>query len=499
VQKAADQVRVNVQLINAQTDSHLWADTYDRKLTDILGVESEIAKRIAESLQAKLSGREEQALAVKQTNNPEAYDAYLRGLAFEARAAATSLAYSPDLMRKAISFYERAVQLDPNFAIAWARLSREDAQYYFAPWSPGSASRRDAAKHALENAQKLEPNSPETLLALGYYQYRVLRDYGAAKTTFERVSKMLPNSSEVAHALGRVLRRDGHWDESVYQCEQALTLDPRDVGLLMDAAATYADLRQFPAALKLYDRVLDIAPNDRDTMAGKANIYQAQGNLHEAAKLLEDVNAQTNSDDVFGSKITQLRLERNYDEAVRLLQARLAQFQFPSEYEKAMEQVWLAFIQRLAGDPAGAKATAEQARNTLDQLFRDQPDHEYFAAALSQAYAVLGERDSSLKAAEQAIMLLPSAKDRVWGPGLEENLGLIQAIIGQNTRAIEALTQLLKTPYNSYFYPGAAGCITPALLRLDPVWDPLRSDPAFQKLCEEKVDKSIAVQKAATR
>ena len=199
MQKAADQVRVNVQLINAQTDSHLWADTYDRKLTDIFGVESEIAKRIAESLQAKLTGREEQALAVKPTNNPEAYDAYLRGLAFEARDAAL---LALDSLRKAIGFYERAVQLDPNFALAWARLSRADALLYFSRADTTTAARRDAAKRALENAQKLEPNSPETLLALGYYQYWVLRDYGSAKTTFERVSKMLPGSSEVPKALG---------------------------------------------------------------------------------------------------------------------------------------------------------------------------------------------------------------------------------------------------------------------------------------------------------
>ena len=198
VQKAADQVRVNVQLINAQTDSHLWADTYDRKLTDIFGVESEIAKGIAESLQAKLTGREEQALAVKPTNNPEAYDAYLRGLAFEARSA-----FSIDPYGKAIGFYERAVQLDPNFALAWARLSRADALLYFREAGDTTAARRDAAKSALENAQKLQPNSPETLLALGYYQYWVLRDYELAKTTFDRVSKILPGSSEVPCALGR--------------------------------------------------------------------------------------------------------------------------------------------------------------------------------------------------------------------------------------------------------------------------------------------------------
>ncbi len=277
VQKAADQVRVNVQLINAQTDSHLWADTYDRKLTDIFGVESEIAKRIADSLQAKLTGREEQTLAVKPTNNPEAYDAYLRGLAFEARNGAWI-----DLLIKAIGFYERAVQLDPKFALAWARLSRAEALLYFRNARSGD-NMRDAAKKALENAQKLAPDSPETLLALGCYQYWVLDDYGPAKTTFGRVSKMLPGNSEVAAALGRVARAEGHWDQSIDYFEKALALDPLNAELLAETAWYYGMLGQFPTALKLYDQALDITPNDPDVMASKANIYQAQGNLEQAA------------------------------------------------------------------------------------------------------------------------------------------------------------------------------------------------------------------------
>ena len=285
VQKAADQVRVNVQLLNAQTDSHLWAETYDRKLTDIFGVESEIAKRIAESLQAKLTDREQQALAVKPTNNPEAYDAYLRGLAFEARSEA-------DALGKAIDFYERAVQLDPNFALAWARLSRADANLYFRR-TDRIAARLDAAKGALENAQKLQPNSPETQLALGYYQYWVLRDYGLAKTTFGRVNKMSPGNSEVLRALGAVARREGNWEDSIAYYEQGLTVDPRNLELLSDARFTYAVLRQFPAALKLSDRELDILPGDPNLMANKAGVYQAQGNLQEAAKLLVGVNAQS--------------------------------------------------------------------------------------------------------------------------------------------------------------------------------------------------------------
>ncbi len=480
VQKIADQVRVNVQLINAESDSQLWADTYDRKLTDIFGVETEIAKRIADSLQANLTGHEEKALAVKPTNNSEAYDAYLRGLAFEGR----NYYYSRDLAVKTAGCYERAIQLDRKFALAWARLSRVNAFIYFNRDDDISATKGDAAKRALENAQKLEPNSPESLLALGYYQYWVLLDYGAAKTTFGRVSKMLPGNSEVPEALGNISRREGHWDESLVYFKQALVLDPRNVELLMRAAGTYGMKRQFPAALNLYDRALDITPNDSDVMAAKANIYQAQGNLQEAARFLSTINEHTPSEDTLVIKITQLRLKRNYAEAVRLLQGRQDQFHFASDYDKTDSLLWLAFMQRLAGDTAGAKATAEQARNTLEQLHRDQPDAPLIAACLSQAYAVIGEKHSALKLAERAIMLYPRAKDAVSGPTYEENLALIQTIVGENSPAISTLTHLLQTPYDS-MWNGQLG-ITPAFLRLDPIWDPLRGDPRFQKLCQEK-------------
>ena len=284
-------------------------------------------------------------------------------------------------------------------------------------------------------------------------------------------------------ALGSIARREGHWDESIAYLEQGLALDPRNTELLSDTAATYTMVRQFPAALKLYDLALDIIPNDPDLVTAKAGIYQAEGNLQEAAKLLLEINAQTSSGIAFITKIIQLRLERNYSEAVQLLQARQTQFHFASESQKASNQLILASTQSLAGDIAGAKANGEQARTTLEQLGKKEPDNADLAETLALANAFLGDKNSALKQIQRAIMLLPSAKERVHGPSREEGLALIQVAFGENSQAISTLTHLLQTPYVSWIYSAP---VTPALLRLDPFWDPLRDDPRFQKLCEEK-------------
>src|SRR6266850_1108569 len=467
VQKAGDQVRVNVHLVNMQTGSQLWAETYDRKLSDIFRVETEIAKGIAESLQAKLTGREEQALAAKPTNNPQAYDFYLRGLAFEARSN-----YSSDALFKAIEFYDMAVRLDPNFALAWARLSGVHALLY-SNRRDRTAARRDAAKEALENAQRLQPNSPETLLFTGYYQYWVLHDYGLAKATFGRVSKMLPGNSEVLYALAAIARSEGHWDESVGYWERGLALNPRNTALLTEVAFTYAALRQFPKAEKLYDRALDILPNELSLMALKASIYQAEGNLQEAAKLLVQVNAETDSDVAVRIKLTQWRLERNHTEATRWVQARQDRLRLVSGIDKGSKQLGNALVHRVAGDSTQAKAFAEQARNTLDPVSKEQPDNAFVAAALAVAYAMLDEKESALNEAQRAITLSPSNKDRLSGPAFEENLALVEMITGENKRAIATLTRLLQTPYGGWLYSPTP--ITPALLRLDPIWDPLRA------------------------
>jgi len=298
---------------------------------------------------------------------------------------------------------------------------------------------------------------------------------------------MLPGSNEGPQALGGLSATLGHWDEGIAYYEQALALDPRNVGLLTAAAWAYAITRQFPAALKLYGRALDIVPNAPEMMAWKASAYQAQGNLQEAAKLLDNVNAQTNSYLVLEVKITQLRLERNYGEAIRLLEARLAQFHYDSQKQKGFDQADLAWMQRLAGDTAGAKVTFKQARNTLEQPYREEREDAWspsISVCLTEVYAAMGDKDAALKVAERAVMLRSRARFPAMWPQVEENLALMWKNFGENSRAIATLSRLLQTPYMSYLYSPMP--ITSALLRLDPIWDPLRADPAFQKLCQEK-------------
>jgi TolB-like protein/Tfp pilus assembly protein PilF len=473
VQKSADQVRVNVQLINARTDSHIWADTYDRKLIDIFVIESEIAKAVADALQAKLTGSEEQALAVKPTNNAEAYDAYLRGLALEARSS-----YSPVNIQKTIGFYERAVKLDSAFALAWCKLCRMDGLSYYYEVDATEA-RRDAAEQALHNAQKLQPNAPETLLAQAYYERDVLGNDELAKATFIRAGTLLPGNSEVHHALAMVLRRQGRWAESVAQWEQALVLDPRDVNKLRGTAETYSAQRQFQAALKILDRALDIMPNDPDLLASEAQIYQSEGDLKRAGKLLRGVNLQTPSTNTFQIKITQLILEQRYGEAIEFL--RSAHSDSQDVDDQLSDQLVLAFVQELAGDTLGARANAQKVRETLEPLCQREPNKIYWPRKLSQAYAILGEKDAALKEAMRVITLPLTVRDAAYAPWAEENLAAIQAQFGENDAAITALQHLLKV---SYVSP-----ITPALLKLDPAWVTLRNDPRFEKLLDSSTPK----------
>src|SRR5438105_4794383 len=288
VQKSGDAVRVNVQLIKAANDSHLWADTYDRRLTDIFLVESEVAKAIADQLQAKLTGREEQAIAAKPTNNPEAYDAYLRGLAYTLKTLPT-----PVNALGAQKYLREAVRLDPKFALAWALLSIVDSRNYLTQSLQPTAALCEEARQAAETALALQPNLGEAVLAKGTYHYCCLRDYDTAVRYFEQAHQLLPNSSWIAEWLAYVARREGQWDRSEAYFIEAERLDPRNVNLLIQHAINDICHRHFLKAQQKFDKALDITPDDLDTIEGKALIAQAEGDLPRAAALLTQLHPYT--------------------------------------------------------------------------------------------------------------------------------------------------------------------------------------------------------------
>jgi len=274
VQKSGDAVRVNVQLIRAANDSQLWADTFDRKLTDIFSAESEVAKAIADQLQVKLTGREEQIIAAKPTDNPEAYDAYLRGVAYNLKTATT-----PTNSLGAQKYLRKAVRLDPKFALGWAQLSYSDSLGYLSTLLQPTIALREEARQAAETALTLQPNLGEALLATGYYHYACLKDYDTAVRYFEQARPLLPNSSRIPEQLAYVTRRRGQWDKSESYFNEAERLDPRNVNLLTQHAILYVELRRFPEALRKLDQVLNIIPDDVDTLAFKAGIAPECGRL----------------------------------------------------------------------------------------------------------------------------------------------------------------------------------------------------------------------------
>ena len=265
MQKSGDAVRVNVQLIRAADDSHLWADTFDRKLTDIFSVESDVAKAIAEHLRAQLTGREEELIAAKPTNNPEAYDAYLRGLAYSLKTLNTPAAYLGSQ-----KYLREAVRLDPKFARSWALLSYVDALGYISMNLQPTGALREEARQAADTALTLQANLGEAILANGYYHYACLRDYDTAVRYFEQARQLLPNSSQIPESLAYVARRRGQWERSESYFNEAERLDPRNTSLLTQHALLHIALRRFPEALRKFDQVLNIMPDDVDTLALKA-------------------------------------------------------------------------------------------------------------------------------------------------------------------------------------------------------------------------------------
>jgi serine/threonine protein kinase/Tfp pilus assembly protein PilF len=482
VQRSGDSVRVNVQLIKAANDSHLWADTFDRKLTDIFSVESEVAKAIADQLRAKLTGQEEQAIAAKPTDNVEAYDAYLRGLAYylkTADTAANSLG--------AQKYLKEAVRLDPKFALAWALLSYMDALGYLTRTLQPTVALRDEARQAAETALALQPNLGEAILAKAYYHYACLKDYETAVRYLEQARQLLPNKSVIPENLAYVTRKRGQWDGSETYFNEAEQLDPRNVHILTEHALSYFCLRRFPEALRKFDQVLDIIPDDVDTLVGKAGIAQAQGDLPRAAALLAPLRPAANDPFALETQVYQAILERRPAPMIARLQEVLAKPDPALGFTNSELRFWLGWAQDVDSDHAAAQESWRRARSELETFLKEQPENFQLIGDLSLTNMGLGDKAGALALAQRAVAAVPIEKDAVDGPWPVEILARVAAQMGEPDRAIAALQKLLSIPYEGPL--ASLVPLTPAMLRLDPMFDPLRNDSRFQKLATSSAPK----------
>jgi TolB-like protein len=475
VQKSGDVVRVNVQLIKAINDSHLWADTFDRKLTDLFSVESEVAKAIADQLRAHITGREEQVIAAKPTDNAKAYDAYLRGLAYNVNTA-----YTPANALGAQKYLREAVRLDPKFALAWALLSIADARGYITQSLQPTAELREETRKAAETALALQPNLGEALMAEGNYHYACLKDYDTAVRYFEQARQLLPNSSQISALLASVARRRGEWDRSESYFNQSGQLDPRNVNLLGQHAQLYIERRRFPEALRKFDQILEIIPDDIDTIAAKAAIAQAEGDLPRAAALLASVQPPADDPQALETQVYQAILERRPAPMISRLNQILARPDPTLGSITGELRFYLGWAQEVAGDHSAAQESWRQARTELEPFLKEQPENFGLMGVLALVSTGLGDKAAAFKLIEQAMAVISIEKDAVAGPISIEFLARVAAQTGEPERGIAALQKLLSIPYDGALAQNVP--LTPALLRLDPMFDPLRNDARFQLL-----------------
>jgi len=481
VQKSGDSVRVNVQLIKAANDSHLWADSFDRKLTDIFSVESEVAKSIADQLRAHISGEEEQVITAKPTNNIEAYEAYLRGLAYTLKPNNTANALG------AQKYLREAVRLDPKFALAWALLSYVDARGYITAGLQPTVALREEAQQAADTALTLQSNLGEAILAKGFYHYACLKDYDAAVRYFEKARQFLPNSSRIPESLAYVTRRRGQWDQSESYFNEAERLDPRNVNLIDQHALSYQYLRRFPEALRKFDQVLDITPDDVDILAEKAAIAQAEGDLPRASALLAPLRPTADLNQALETQVYQAILERRPAQIIPRLKEMLAKPDPALGFLNGELRFWQGWAQEIAGDHAAAQETWRQARSELEPFLKEQPENFQLMGDLALTNASLGDKAAALALAERAMAAVPIEKDASAGTRPIEVLARVAAQMKEPDRAIAALQKLLSIPGQGALAENVP--LTPALLRLDPMFDPLRKDPRFQKLAASPAPK----------
>ena len=470
VRRIGNRIRLNVQLINANNDEHIWAEDYDRDLTDVFAIQTDLAQKIASALQAKLSPNEKARLDRRPTQNSDAYLLYV-----QAHDYANTMDLVHGTPSKAVPLYEQTIKLDPNFALAYAGLSIVESWIYHS--ADPTATRREKARFNADEALRLQPDLPEGHLALGFSYYYGDRDYDRALNEFEIAKRGLPNDAQAYMAIGAIQRRQGKWTESTANLEKAAALDPKNVNMLANLGFSYIALRNFEAADKTVDRAIAIAPHSFETVGLKGYLAAIlRGDLETAEKQLSSIAGDTDPSGV----LTWMRfwifvLQHKFPEAVDVLQ------KFPGESlltntTARSPKSWLqGIVHSLQGDKQRAQTEFEQASVVSEKLLREAPEDAARHAQHGLILAALGRNQEAIAEGKRAVELLPESQDAFDGPGCTAALAQIYALTGESDEAFRLLDHLLAVP-NGVSIPW---------LKLDPAWDPLRNDPRFQALIDK--------------
>jgi TolB-like protein/cytochrome c-type biogenesis protein CcmH/NrfG len=479
VRREANRVRINAQLIDARTDLHVWNDTFDREITDLFALQTELARRIAFALRANLSPREKASLQVHPTSDLDAYDLFLRARDLFRWSGSGDPRENGE---RALRLLEEAIARDPHFALAHCLASRFHAELYWFGYDR-TRSRLTQAKLAADTALRLQPDSSDVRLALAYYYYYGYRDYELARTELAIAHTAAPNDAEAWDALAAIDRRQGRWQDAIANFEKARELDPRNPSVLWNVAETYACMGRDDEATRAFANGIEVNADAHLFSVARAAIpLRTEGNLAPLRAVLRNIPNDFDP----GGGITTIAIrvsliERDYDEAERRLNA--------SRYERLNDigvggpaaildgytfpQAWYdGLIAHGRGNSEAAQRAFESAHATIEADLAKAPDDAKLVAMLGLVHAMRGRKEDAIAAGRRAVELLPISKDAYDGPLIAAKLAVIYAQLGETDRAMKLLEDLVTIPNGP----------TAGSLRVEREWDSLRSDPRFEKL-----------------